>query len=220
MNPFELITPANAVKPNYDLSNRQFSFDIYLNFIGDICILGRLDNNYICGLSFSDVLDLGRTQTIINGMMNAPRSLVSHEYTVLGERYHEIRRWYRMKLSQRSASDGELLYTMAGIDYHFSLQDMAEQIQVAYTNLSKTCQTRLADGLYLPVLHSYHKLLTRYKRGDSEAPEYYHKMRSLIDIVKTESYIKLSPESVIRELYLSIVDASDSLYNAYMDVAR
>ena len=100
------------------------------------------------------------------------------------------------------------------------MHNMAEKIQLEYEDRLKTCEFRLASGLYLPALHSYHQLLTRYGRNDPEAPEYYREMMPLIAIVRSESYIRLSPDAAVRELYLSVVEAADSLYGAFMDVAR
>ena len=83
-NPYELINEKNAITPNYDLKEKPFSFEIYMNYLGDLCIIGRIDGNYICGLSFSTVTDLKRTQAIIEGMVSTKNPLISSLYRVLG----------------------------------------------------------------------------------------------------------------------------------------
>ena len=96
----------------------------------------------------------------------------------------------------------------------------ASQIQSVYSMLLKTCEFRLAGGDYIPILESYHKLLTKFKRNQSEAHKYYHEMIPLIDLIRMEGYIVLSADFKVRELYVSMLEGADGLYQAYMDVAR
>lgn len=219
MNPYELVNQSNAMKPNYNLSGRQFSFDIYLCHTQEVCIMGRLDSNYICGLSFSTVSDLARTQAIIDGMANGEHTLVSNESKVLGERFYEVDKWYRFWTTARN-DNGEILYHFSGNDGYFQQSHMAEQIKSYFVKLINTCEARLADGIYLSVLKHYNKILSRYKRRDPEAPEYYFQNKHLIELVKSEHYLKLSPDAEVRELYNAIYTCAGDLYGAFMDEAR
>ncbi|MDR0863260.1 MAG: hypothetical protein LBN30_10935 [Oscillospiraceae bacterium] len=220
INPFELINRNNSVLPNYDLSGREFSFDIYLCHTQEICIIGRLDNNYICGLSFSGISNIRRTQTIIDSMAVGSHVIVSTEYKVLGSKYDEIRNeWYRLKLSKVMMNE-EVRYYCAGVDYQFPQSGIADNIKNAFDNLLKTCDARMAESAYLNVLQSYCGLLSKYKRGEPEAASYYVRMKPLIAIMETENYLRLSSDSDIRDLFVSIVKSSKDLYNAYMDEAR
>ena len=218
-NPFELINSTNAVIPNYDLSGREFHFNIYLHYTQEICIMGTLDNNYICGLSFSSVSDLVRTQAIIDGMANSARSLISTQHKILGERCNDVRKWYRLKLSQEIRED-ETLYLLAETGVHFPLNFMSKQIETAFSNLLKACEARLAGGNYLSVLQNYLEILTKYARGDAEAADHYLQVRPLINIVQTEDYLKLSSSAEVRNLFLSLEEGVDGLYGAYMDKYR
>jgi len=218
MNPHELIHLQNAVVPNYSLENRITAFEIYISHLEELCIIGRVDGNYICGLSFSTVSDLERTQTIVNGMMNTANPLLSQEYKVLGDRYHEVHDWYKLYVPH-TEYNGEMKFHIPE-DCHFAIGYMAERIKHNYQVMYSLCEARLKDGLYIPVLHLYHQLLTKFKRGESETPSYYHQMKPFINIIGKESYLKLSHDSAVRALYLSIEKAANNLYGAYMDVAR
>jgi len=216
-NPYELINRTNAVKPGYNLKTQPFTLEVYMSCAGELCVIRERDSHYICGLSFSTVSDLARTQTIVDGMSKTVEPLVSNAFRVLGERYYEIRKWHKVRISRYGETDR---FRIAGDNGSFSFEYMAKSIQAAYLNLCRVCEARLGDGLYMPVLHAYYKLLTKFKRGEPEAPNYYLQMAPLIDIVKKESYIKLSTDCAARELYLSIEDAANNLYGAFMDEAR
>jgi len=221
-NPYELINEKNAVKPNYNLKEKPFSFEIYMNYLGDLCIIGRIDGNYICGLSFSTVKDLERTQAIIEGMIGNIDPLISNTYRVLGG--FDASEWCQIRM-EHATLEGEVWLSIFGcmsrkLSARFQISYTAKQLQSVYSILSDTCKFRLADGKYIPVLKQYHKLLTTFKRGHSKAPEYYHQMIPLIDLVQKEGYIVLSSDSAVRELYAAILAGANDLYGAFMDAAR
>jgi len=222
-NLYELVNQKNAIEPNYELNKQQFSFEIYINHLGDLCIIKRIDNNYICGLSFSTVSDLVRTQAILNGMIETSNPLISTEYNVLGYRIDRSE-WYQIRISH-TMQDGELWFSILGdisrdVSSRFQLSNFAQQLQLVFSILISICDSRLADGLYIPVLKSYHILLSKFERNDFEAPAYYHQMKPLIEVIRKESYVKLASNAEVRELYFSILRAIDNLYGAFMDKAR
>ena len=97
---------------------------------------------------------------------------------------------------------------------------MGKQIEIAFSNLLKACEARLTGGNYLPVLQNYLEILTKYARGDAEAADYYRQVKSLINIVQAEDYLKLSSSAEVRSLFLSLEEGADGLYGAYMDKYR
>jgi hypothetical protein len=83
-----------------------------------------------------------------------------------------------------------------------------------YLELSK-CKYRLMDNYYFKILEGYKKLLTQ-----KENNEYYYEMKPLISLLKSESYLKLSPNEEIRNIYLDCIKECSNLYNRYMSSVR
>jgi len=221
-NPFGLVNERNLVKPGYELTDKEFYFDIFISHTQEICLVCKIDNNYISDLSFSTVSDLERTQVIIDSMIDSFGTTVSTEYSILGrEKYYEVKNWYKLQIKKASDfKEGEyyrtLPYELA--EYNFMQSYMAKVIKSTFNKLSEKCTHRIANGLYIPILESYYELLSRYKRNDKEAHGYYYKMKNLISIIDEECYLKLSHDNKVRELYLSLKDCASALYGAYMDV--
>lgn len=185
-NHYDLVNHKNAVKPNYELNKQQFTFEIYINYLGDICIVKQLDNNYICGLAFSTISDLARTQAIMDGMIENVDPLISTEYNVLGYRL-DRNEWFHIRMSY-VVQDGEFwLKMLTHISVHISSRCQpsyfAKQIQGIFPILASICEARLAGGLYIPILKTYYSQISKYERSDSEAPAYYHQMKPLIEVV-------------------------------------
>ncbi|AEF82599.1 hypothetical protein [Leadbettera azotonutricia] len=183
------------------MTEHEFSYEIYLSCTQDVCIVGRMDNDFICAPSFSTVSDLKRTQGVIEKIANGASTLVSPVFS----EYDEIKRnWYKLNLSQ-TRQNGTLLYHLsenAGGCFDRSL--FADQIKEIFETLSKTGMARLAGNTYLPVLRYYHEFLKKYTIGESQAVDNCHQLKAIISIIESESYLKLSSDSVIRNLYQSI----------------
>jgi len=222
--PFELINKQNAIKPNYALDRSNYYFEVYISHTQEICVVCRMDNNYISGLSFSSVSDLERTQAIVDGMASNAGMIISNMHSVLGkEMFYKVSKWYRLLiLKSPDYADGKHYKTRHfEAEYQFQQSGIAKAIKDSFDNLIKKCNYRLADGLYIPVLEKHFELLSKYSRNDKEAYRYYLEMESLIaDVVRKESYLKLSPNTSARELYIKISNCADALYGAYMDIAR
>lgn len=71
------------------------------------------------------------------------------------------------------------------------------------------------DSYYFKILEGYKKLLTQ-----KENYEYYYEMKPLISLLKSESYLKLSPNEDIRNIYLDCMKECSNLYNRYMSSVR
>jgi hypothetical protein len=219
--PIELLNEANAIIPNYNVSEKILSFDVRLNYAKEMCIMGRLDGNYICGLSFSTVDNTERTQAIIDNLAKSPRTLISTEYKVLGrERVWEIEKWLRMHFVQIQEAE-HMYYFAQNLSYSpANYQSIASAIKTSFADLQKKCEARLAGGSYVKVLQQYYKTLSKYKRSDDEAPAYYCHMKPLIAIVESEKYLKLSLNPEARKLYYALAQCADDLHGAYMDKFR
>jgi len=130
-NHYELVNKQNSVKPGYDLAGEEYYFDIYIRHTQEICIVCRIDNNYISGLSFSTVSDLERTQAIIDGMIDSFGATVSNEYSVLGrEKYYGL-------LSRYKRSDKE------AHGYYYEMKNLIGIIdEECYLKLSRDNEVR------------------------------------------------------------------------------
>jgi hypothetical protein len=222
-SPYELISKQNSVKPNYDLSGKDFCFNVYVSHTQDVCIVCKIDNNYISGLAFSTVSSLERNQSIINSMVCNAGLTISTEFSVLGrEKFNEICKWYKLVIIKSPDFNDDKHYKTQRFEAgcQFLQSGISRAIASSFEKLSDKCFHRISGGLYISVLEKYYEILSRYKRSDKESHGYYHKVKNLIDIVDAESYLRLSQDNRVRELYLSIHECTSALYGAYMDVAR
>ncbi|WP_026909084.1 hypothetical protein [Paucisalibacillus globulus] len=48
MEKYNLVNESNRTIPNYDISEKEISIDVYVSHDKELCIIGRIDINYIC----------------------------------------------------------------------------------------------------------------------------------------------------------------------------
>jgi hypothetical protein len=202
------------------MAGNEFSYEIYINCMQDVCIVGRIENDEINSLSFSTVSDLKRTQSIIEEIANGASASAS----TAGSEYDEIKRnWYKLNLAQTITSEKILYHLSENPGGYFDRSFLSEQINQIFGLLVKTAEARLADGAYLPVLLHYHELLKNDKGGVGQALG-DTKIKYLAGIIKSESYLKLSRDSDVRELYQSIsecvIDVSDGVLFSEIESAE
>jgi hypothetical protein len=151
---------------------------------------------------------LERTQGVIEKIANGTSTPVSPVFS----EYDEINRnWYKLKLSQ-TRQNGTLLYHLSeNPGGCFDRSFFADQIKEIFETLSKTGMARLAGNAYLPVLRYYHEFLKKYTIRESQATDNGHQLKPIISIIESESYLKLSSDSVIRNLYQSIAKCVSDL---------
>ncbi|MCK1999631.1 hypothetical protein MPH47_20805 [Psychrobacillus psychrodurans] len=215
---YNLVNESNQVIPNYDLSNKEVYFELYISQERTICIIGKVDNNYICWCSITKLNDKENNEEIFNYIANISFNIFSQEYLVLAhERYNEIKNWYKCDIA-RSNIDGMCWRTPFGHYYgDDSVKDnhgkyFARDILHFYEELLEKCNFRINEGLYIDILNNYLYILSK--------DVIYNKIKPLISILECESYLRLSPNETVRDLYLRCVKESSSLYNRYMDEVR
>lgn len=214
-----LVNENNKIKPNYDLNNKDIYLDIYISPEKKVCIIGRVDNNYICWGSITNLNDEEMNSEIFNYIVSNKFNIYSNEYRILDkEKYYEIRNWYRFYI-KKSNVKGMLWQTPFGHFYGDNNENnglyFAKDILDFYDELINLCNFRISNEDYVRILKNYLALLTEDKEY-----LYYLKMKPLISILKCEQYLKLSKNEVVRNLYLECMKQSDVLYNQYMNVAR
>ena len=218
---YNLVNQNNCKKPNYKIDDKEIYFDIYVSPDKEVCIIGSLDNNYICWTSITILDESDLIVTIIDYILKRKPVMVSSISCALGFRYEEVMKWHEFRISKKLYSDGEYRYysqaspAYLGDNEMYLAKYMSGEInRFYYLELSK-CKYRLMDSYYFKILEGYKKLLTQ-----KENHEYYYEMKPLISLLKSESYLKLSPNEEIRNIYLDCMKECSNLYNRYMSSVR
>lgn len=217
---FNMIDESNKVKPNYDLSNKEVSIELHISKDKEVCIIGRIDNNYICWCSLTNINDKEHNEKIFDYVANSRFTAVSQEYKALGtEKYLEIQKWYCCAITRTSVK-GMLWATPFGVYYGFENGEehgkfFSGHIIGLFDTLLKLCNFRIDEHRYIHILEHYRELL----RKDSDY-RYYNVMKPLISILEKESYLRVCPDERVRNLYLECMKECNSLYNRYMTAVR
>ena len=210
---------SNYVSPNYDLSNKELYIKLYFSPERELCIIGELDNNYIFWCSITKLEDQELNMEIFDFITNHTFESFSNEYIVLGnERYQHVKNWYSCALRK---SDLPNMYweTPFGHYYGYDKENhgryFSRDVKGFYQDLINKCEYRNYENRYIEVLKNYVDVLTREKEY-----QYYYKMKPLISILESESYLKLTQNHKLRETYLSCMEECNRLYNRYMTAVR
>ncbi|MDA1476334.1 hypothetical protein [Bacillus changyiensis] len=62
---YNLVHPNHCKKPNYQIDDKEIYVDIYVSPNKEVCIIGSLDNNYICWASITILGDFELIVTFI-----------------------------------------------------------------------------------------------------------------------------------------------------------
>lgn len=217
---FNLINESNKLKPNYDLSNKEVNIELYISKEKGLCIIGRIDNNYICWCSLTNIVDKECNAKIFDYIANSKFTAFSQEYKVLGtDKYSEIQKWYRCTITRTSVK-GMLWATPFGAYYGLENREehgrfFSGDIIGFFDELLELCQFRIDEQRYFHILEHYLEII----RKDNDY-SYYYKMKPLISILENESYLRICPDEKIRNLYLECMNECSSLYNRYMTAVR
>lgn len=214
---FNLINQHNQVLPNYDLGGKELSIELHFSPDKQVCIMGRVDGNYISWCSLTEVDDEEKNEKIFNYLAENPIQRVSNESSVLGqEKFKDMQNWYHCEI-KKSPREGILwetpfgsAYGSEGTEYHGSY--FAANIRVFYQERLEKCSFRTSGGFYIELLRHYLQLL--------EQAEEYADIKPLISILEQESYVRVSPDQSVRKLYCECMKRGRFLYNRYMDRAR
>ncbi|MBT2646791.1 hypothetical protein J7E52_08655 [Bacillus sp. ISL-34] len=216
MEKFNLIKQNNSVVPNYNVDDKEVSFDIYISPYQEVCIIGKLDNNYICWCSITTITDYENNSAIFHYVSNLQIKTISNNYKALGTRYKEVENWHRMQIIKRPYQDQFHYYSPVNSSFFTEGKFFAKEIYTFYKQERAKCEYRLIDDAYITILKRYKNILNK----ETQDYGYYYEMKPLIRIIKDESYIKLCPISEISQLYLECLKKCDDLYNRYMTAVR
>lgn len=215
MKNLNLIHSGNSVKLNYMIEQKEIYFDIYVSPDDKVCIIGKLDNNYSCWCSITSIQDREKNANIFNHVIKLKNKVISNETHALGSRYEEIKNWHRFQIYKRDHLRQLQYYSPVSSIFVLNGKTFANEIQNFSKQEREKCEFRLKDLTYKSILETYQKILSKNANAD-----YYNKIKPLINIIESESYLKLCPDSEIRKLYIQCANLCRDLYNRYMTVTR
>jgi len=211
-----MVNQNNNVIPNYKIDEKDISFEIYISPIQECCIIGRLDNNYICWCSITTIDERETNTDIFNYLLKLNQKMTASESKVLAARYREVMRWHMLRINKRFYNEEYHYYSPASgaffVDNEENFGDyFSREVSIFYNLKLSKCEYRLIDNAYIKILEKYKTILTQ--KSDYK---YYYEMKPLISILHNESYIELCSNEEIRNLYLDCIEECSNLYNRYM----
>ena len=215
-----MVNKNNSLVPNYKIDDKSIYFDIYLSPDKEVCIIGELDNNYLCWCSITSLSERETNVQIFQYLLIFNPTIISNQTKTLGVRFQEVRNWHRFRIEKRHYKNGDYLYHSTGTQIFCGENSNKEEVferemnSFYRTELAK-CEYRLIDRSYLKLLKKYQKILAA-----KQHVEYYLEMKPLISLLESESYLKLCPNEKIRSLYLECMKECSNLYNSYMTAVR
>ncbi|ALC88088.1 hypothetical protein AM499_04245 [Bacillus sp. FJAT-22090] len=216
MEKINLIKQYNIVTPNYSLDDKEISFDIYISPNQQVCIIAKLDNNYICWCSITAINDYDTNSSIFQYILNLNVKTISNESSALGEKYNEVKNWHHLIFSKRAYQNENRFFSPVNSCFFMDGKFFASEINTFYKQERSKCDYRLIDDTYVSILEKYKTILFKANQHYS----YYHEVKPIIKILEDERYLKLSSVFEIRQLYLECIQKSNDLYNRYMTEVR
>ena len=214
-----LVNKSNQVCPNYDLSKKEVYIKMYLSSEMEICIVGELDNNYIVWCSLTNLSDQEVNAKIFDYIASSNFKIYSTEFKVLGrEQFEKTRNSFKCII--RKSIIPELSWETPfehgyGSDKENHGAYFSKDVRAFFNDQLNKCDFRISEGCYLDVLKNYYDILKK----DTDYG-YYCKMKPLIAILESESYLRLCKDVNVRTLYLKCMEECSTLYNRYMTSVR
>ncbi len=215
-----LVNKGNRVTPNYDLSGKEVFLELHIGKEKELCIIGRVDNNYICWCSLTCTDSVEQNEAIFDYVANSRFWLYTQEYKALGtDKYEEVQAWYTCAM-RRTNVKGMLWETPFGVYYSIEGKErhgknFSVNIRSFFYDLLKLCDFRVAGQAYEPLLAHY---LEKLRQDKDQC--YYLVVKPLISLLEKEAYLRVCPDEKIRVLYLECMKECSHLYNRYMTAVR
>ena len=187
----------NASTPKYNPYSGNSCIRVYYAGKNKIIIIGVADNNYIYWLSVSQMDDIETNRRIFDYIYRLVPTVFGSIATVLESKtnhsYEQLTNFYSTTLTQ------------------------AEAILPHYRKIKELCKAREADGRYIDIMRYYLNIL---QCRSSDPVSDYEKNERIIELIRSEKYLRISDNSTVRNLYSELEKRCSNLYNAYMTAVR
>lgn len=212
---YNIINESNSDIPNYDISKKKLYIEIFLNIKKELIVIGRIDNNYICWLSITDVYDKRANSEIFKFISSNQPKTVASIYSL--KDYQKIKNCFKKSIFK---SQGKEWLTPFGYGYSTENTDkngelFANDIILYFEKQQKKCKKYSDDGKYIKILNEYYSIMSR-----NQDPFYYWEMSEIITIIENKNYLFLAEDENLRKAYINCVDISKNLYIRYMGAVK
>lgn len=218
---YNLVNESNAKHPNYDLSDRVTSIIVYLTYLDELIIVGEIDNNYIYWMSVTKLNDTEINEKIFNRIATGNYTYVSNEHNVVSYNqwdYSVFRNTVIIKFQRETGKYAwrtPFKHYYGSSDIHNHGKYFAKDI-ISYRNkLHKQCGYREAEGNYKVILQKYKSLISNI-----DYDNYYSDVEPIYDLLLNESYLRLSEDENLRNLYNECCSMCSQKYNEWMTANR
>lgn len=76
------------------MDDKDIYFEVYISPKCDVCIIGKLDSNYISWCSITNIRDKETNASIFNYLLNSKPKIFSTISKALGSSYQEVMNWH------------------------------------------------------------------------------------------------------------------------------
>jgi hypothetical protein len=213
-----LVTAENSYKPNYSLKGKDIYLEIWISPVGEVCLISRVDNNYLCGLSMTNIDEIEQNMKIIGGMLHDGWEMTSDECSVLGDRYHTVSQWFSYNIVKQY--DDEIKKTIYTSTLGIGFPQEKYQAELIAGNIKSAFKDEQYKGEFLAADGKMKKVLKWYK-DQTSSMAYQDESISLInDLLDKLNCLRLCKNESVRELYLETVELWKDLYDKYMNRVR
>jgi len=217
---YNLVNESNIVKPNYDVISKETYFVIRLGINGELNIIGEKDSNYIVWCSLTSIYDKEINKEIFDYVANTNFEYCTQLYkTINNEKFKSISSWYCGRIIKSKGYPQLVWDTMFNIGYGHDIENhgryFSNDIILLYDKLIERCEYRCYGNTYYDILSGYLKIL----RNNNDS-RYYTKIKELIVIIESESYMNICQVESIRLKYVECCVECSNIYNRYMTSVR
>ncbi|WP_088810362.1 MULTISPECIES: hypothetical protein [unclassified Listeria] len=208
-----VVNSKNSVVPKYTLNMEQKRVDCYMDYKGNLTIAGRVDNNYLFWLSESKIEDNQENARFFQEITSMKVEKVASSYS-LEKSYGGT---FKSSLVLTSTNDNLKWRTPFGYYYgrdetHHG-ESFARDIQHYFKEQKEKCQLREIGGHFYSILLEYSKIL-------ADPGLVYERIRNLQEVIELDSFLLLSDNVKLRNLYMSCDERIRNLYCDYMTRVR
>ncbi|TCL57152.1 hypothetical protein EDD76_10914 [Kineothrix alysoides] len=219
---YNQINATTKAIPNYDLSKREKWIELYFDSLGNVLIVGVVDNNYIHWISKTSIESVKINEVIFNHLANDNYLFVSHisqALKPLGIEFEDLKQYYKVTLIHDKEYGHEWKTPFGHYYGKGQVKDngrfFANDVKNFLAYIQYKCELRECEAQYSNVLESYIDILSKI-----DFMYYDSRVKPLQELLEEESYLRISTNNKIKDLYIECMDRISDLYNRYMSAVR